>query len=189
MLFKVSRTWTDPAEGAGPQRGFPAPGAGAQTSGAPSSTESQRVPWSTSRWVKGLRSWLSPSAPVDATRGMPAPLNAGQRRPVGTWKFNDLKPFGRTIFTETRYYDRGADAFVPNFGYLTTNPIGAGIVATRRVQASYGPSGQYENGMIFWSNQIIPTSLKTAGLSDPAVLEAILGTLNVQAAVRVDPAS
>jgi hypothetical protein len=98
-----------------------------------------------------------------------------------------VPPFGGVAFSETRYYDRGADAYVPNFGYVTTNPIGAGIVTTSRPQASYGPSGQYINGAIWWTNQIIPTSVGLRGLTNPQTLEAILGTFNVEAVYPVAP--
>ena len=84
----------------------------------------------------------------------------------------------------TEYYDRGAAAYVPNFGKVLVNAIGAGIFAPYRTQPSYGPAAQYANGAIWWTSQVIPTSLNLAGLSSPDELDAILGDLQVQAVVR-----
>jgi hypothetical protein len=92
--------------------------------------------------------------------------------------------FGDVFYIETPYYDRGAEAFVPNSGRVLSNPIGAGIVALDRPQASYGPSAEYHNGQIFWRSQDIPTSVDLQSLSDPEDLADLLGPLNIQAVVR-----
>ena len=97
---------------------------------------------------------------------------------------NTPPAYGLPIFVETPYYDRGAAAFVPNFGKVLTNPIGAGVVALHRPQASYGPSAEYENGALWWVSQAVPTSIGLQGLTDPDTLAALLGQTSVQAVVR-----
>lgn len=178
-MFKLARTFDDPLAGDNVQRGFPAPGDGAQTVGdyAPPPTD---VPRESRRWVKGIRSWLNPSSPSGEQRGFPAPGDARQYRPAGT--MDAIAPiYGLNIPVTTPYYDRGAAAVVQNYGKVLTNPIGAGIVALSRPQASYGQAAEYINGAIWWTSQAIPTSVNLQGLSDPAALLAVLGTINVQA--------
>lgn len=92
--------------------------------------------------------------------------------------------FGGVYQHYTPYYDRGAAAFVPNFGYVLYNPIGAGIPALHRPQASYGPAAQYADGAIWWATQVIPTSVNLQGLTDPEELAAILSPLQIQGVVR-----
>jgi hypothetical protein len=94
--------------------------------------------------------------------------------------------FGGNIAVETPYYSRGADAFVQNYGKVLYNPIGAGVQALSRPQASYGPSGQYIEGEIFWTSQVIPTSINLQSLTDPAELAALLDPLTVYAVARVN---
>ena len=178
MVFKLARTWSDPAAN---QQGFPAPGSGRQTVGD-YTPPPPPVPWQSDYPTQGTRSW---GRPADRQRGMPSPQNKAQARPKGSMP-NKPPIFGGVIMVETPYYDRGAAAYVPNFGYTLTNPIGAGVVALHRPQASYGLSGQYLNGSIWWTSQIIPTSVSLQGLTSPKVLEALLGTLRVQGVVRVE---
>jgi hypothetical protein len=92
--------------------------------------------------------------------------------------------FGGVGFKWMPYYDRGAEAYSPITGKVLYNPIGAGIVAMYRPQASYGPSGDYENGSIWWRSQLIPTSVELTELEMPEDLAEILGPINVQAVVR-----
>lgn len=183
MVFRLAETFKKPASGANAQRGFPAPGAGAQTVG-PFTPAPKDAVWSSSRPTKGDPTWAHPSAPASGQRGYPAPYNPGQRRPPGSMP-NDPAISGLPDMVWTPYYDRGAAAYVPNYGKVLTNPIGAGVVALHRPQASYGPAGQYVNGAIWWTSQAVPTSVNLQGLTDPAVLAAVLGPINVQAAVRV----
>ena len=97
---------------------------------------------------------------------------------------NDPPIYGGVFQNYTPYYSRGAAAYVPNFGKVLTNPIGAGVVACYRTLPSYGPAAQYFNGAIWWVTQQVPTSIHMQGLTDPAELEALLGLTNVQAVVR-----
>lgn len=179
MVFMVSRTFDDPASS---QAGFPSPGDGAQTTGDGSPLPTNSI-WEALRPIKGMLSWLYPSGPVEAARGFPAPENGGQRRPDGSMP-NEAPIFGGVYMHETPYYDRGAAAFVPNFGKVLTNPIGAGVVALQRPQASYGPAAQYANGAIWWTSQVIPTSINLQGLTSPEEIAGLLNSLTVQAVVR-----
>lgn len=180
IVFKLATTFSNPASS---QSGMPPIGAGAQISG-PASPQPEKTAWFSSRPVKGIRSWLSPSKPESMQRGYPSPENGGQRRPAGSMP-NVPPLFGGVAYVETPYYSRGANAYVPNTGKVLTNPIGAGIVASYRPQASYGPAAQYADGAIWWSSQVIPTSIDLQGLTDPAALAAILDPLQIQAVVRV----
>lgn len=184
MVFKLALTYKEPSAPANAQRGFPAPGAGAQTTGGPSQRNPLPIPQGVTRATKGIRSWFMPSAPSSGQRGFSDPGNAGQLRPNGTMP-NVAPIYGLPIPVETPYYDRGAAAVVQNYGKVLTNPIGAGIVANNRVQASYGPSAEYHAGAVWWTSQAVPTSIGMQGLASPQTLAALLGRMNVQAAVRV----
>ncbi len=178
-MFKIATTFTDPGAS---QRGFPAPGSGAQSSGP--AVEQPRVEVGEPvRPTKGFRSWLFPDKGDSAQRGFPSPLDWLQRRPKGSMP-NVPPTFGGVAYNETREYDRGASAYVPITGKLLTNPIGAGIVVPFRPQASYGPAGEYADGAIWWSSQSIPTSVNLQGLASPQELAAILDDIQIQAVVR-----
>ena len=181
-MFQLATTFTDPA---GSQSGFPSPGEGAQYTGAKNAPHNATIPSVNDprRPTQGLRSFFAPFLGSNAQRGMPSPEDRFQERPEGSMP-NDPPIFGGVYQHYTPYYDRGAAAYVPNFGYVLTNPIGAGVVNLYRPQASYGPSGQYYDEAIWWTNQVTPTSVNLQGLTDPAALEAIVGQTNVIAMVR-----
>lgn len=179
-MFKLATTFSKPSSS---QSGMPPIGAGAQTSG-PATPQTRGTPWFSGRPTQGIRSWFAPSMSRSAQRGTPAPENPGQRRPDGSMP-NVPPIFGGVAYVETPYYSRGAAAYVPNTGKVLTNPIGGGVVALHRPQASYGPAAQYADGAIWWSSQVIPTSIDLQGLTDPAALAAILDPLQIQAVVRV----
>jgi len=185
MVFKLALTYQDASAPANAQRGFPAPGTGAQTSGPPSQARQPFIDPSPVRPTKGLLSWLFPSSPSGEQRGMAPAASPAQMRPAGSMP-NEPPIYGGSIEVYTPYYSRGADAYVQNYGKVLTNPIGAGIVALQRPQASYGQASEYHNGAIWWTNQTIPTSVGMQGLTSPEVMEALLGMVNVQAAVRVE---
>lgn len=182
-MFKLSRTFYDPATS---QSGFAEPGAGAQYSSAPMlppmwEPEIEATP---ERPTKGIFSWLFPASPRSMQSGQPEPENALQMRPPGSMP--NMAPIdGITDFNITPNYSRGADAFVPITGKVLTNPIGAGVVAMQRPQASYGPAGEYVHGQIFWKSQSVPTSVDLNGLLGPEQVQALVGNMNVQAMVRV----
>lgn len=181
-LFKPRRTFNDPAAS---QSGFPSPGEGAQTTGDPTSLSAPQRPidYAPQRPTKGLFSWAAPTAPESAQRGFPSPESAGQTRPPHT--MDNVPPiFGGVYQNWTPYYDRGAAAYVPNFGKVLTNPIGAGVVALNRPQAFYGPAGDYEDGAIWWTAQQVPTTVPLQGLTSPDELAQLLGPIDLQAAIR-----
>lgn len=181
-MFQVSRTFAKPGQGQGSQRGFPAPGAGAQTVGDYSPAQMSPA-WASDRPTQGRQTFFQPASPAGGQRGYPEPNGGAQRRPAGSMP-NIQTPDGLNHEVYTPYFSRGAAAYVQNYGKVLTNPIGAGVVARYRPQASYGPAAQYVNGAIWWTSQAIPTSVNLQGLTDPAALLAILGRTNVQAVVR-----
>jgi hypothetical protein len=183
MVFQLAATWPNPTGStASLNRGFPAPGANEQTSGDASAPR-RHTPWQPFRPTKGARSWAAPSNPTDSARGFPAPASTAQSRPPGSMP-NVPPIMGEHIDVETVRFSRGALRWVPNFGKVLYNPIGAGVVALYRPQAFYGPSGQFAANAIWWASQTIPTSVKLTGLNSPQELLALLGTTNVQAVVR-----
>jgi hypothetical protein len=179
MVFRVNTTWAKPSRS---QSGFPEIGAEEQTSGDAVRRPSH-VPWANDNPTKGRRSWFRPESPSGGQRGFPAPEGGAQARPPGSMP-NAPPIFGDVINVYTPYYSRGAAAYAPNFGKTLTNPIGAGIVALHRPKAFYGPAAQYANGAIWWTSQVIPTSVNLQGLTDPQELLDQLGMLNVEAVVR-----
>lgn len=178
-MWKLANTWQEPANLTGQQRGMPAPGVGRQFTGI-ASIAPALVPRDPVRPTKGARTWRFPWR---GDRGFPEPEGNAQRRPRGSMP-NVMPIWGLPIEVETPYYDRGADAFVQNYGRIPFNPIGAGIVALSRTQPSYGPAGEYHDSAIWWVSQSIPTSIGLDGLTDPEALEEQVGSLNVQAMVR-----
>lgn len=182
MVFALARTFHKPAATQGNRnRGFPEPGAGAQTQGdfTPSPEESQ---WSPVYPIQGQPSWNTPASGKGEQRGFPAPLKAQQgRRGWGPGPTSSGRPVDHLA---PWWAGHVANRTVHNFGKVLTNPIGAGVVARYRPQASYGPAGTYVNGQIFWTSQAIPTTINLQGLTDPAALAAVLGPIRVQAVVR-----
>jgi hypothetical protein len=204
MWYKPQRTWAKPS--AQNQAGQPSPGDGAQTMGyglnqtfngsgytsttAPPVSADFQPPVNREpvRPTKGKRTWLRPSSPRGEQQGMPSPLDATQRRPLsGPGAMDNVPPqFGGNIAVWTPYYSRGAAAYVQNYGKVLYNPIGAGVQVLSRPQASYGPSGQYIDGEIFWTSQVVPTTITPQSLTDPQELADILDPLTVYAVARVN---
>jgi len=179
-MFRLARTYTDPGLSANVQRGFPAPGDGAQLTGDQSQPTQKFTPKTApKRPTKGVRSFLD----IFTQRGFAEPQNPAEHYPAGTMN-NVLIPDGLNHEILTPYFDRGAAAFVQNYGKVTVNPIGAGVQVMDRPMASYGVSAEYHNGSIWWTPQNIPTSIPGQSLTNPEDLSAALGPINVQAAVR-----
>ena len=182
-MWGLSNTWANPGGPTGQQQGFPAPGSGAQYTGAgPGHDGGGETIWSPLNPSKGRRSWFRPASKRSLQQGFAPPENAAQMRPPGSMP-NKPPVFGTNIQVWTPYFSRGAAAFVQNYGKVLTNPIGAGIVVTSRPSASYGESATYENGALWWTSQIIPTSINLSSLTDAQSLEALVGSINVQAMV------
>lgn len=182
-MFKLARTFDDPGQGGNAQRGFPAPGAGAQLTGDPSQPRQTVTIPTPLRPTKGVRSFLDVVFGANAQRGFPEPQNPLEAYPDGLMN-NHIVTDGNPDVVYTPYYSRGAAAFVQNFGKVTSNPIGAGVFAADRPQASYGPAAEYHNGQIWWTPQNQPTSIPSQSLVNPEDLSAALGPLNSQAAIR-----
>jgi hypothetical protein len=180
MVFRLAQTYQDPTSGPNAQRGFPTPGAGAQSVG-PYTPPPEKTPWWPVMLAKGVRSMFNPGRGEDAQRGFAEPGDAAQGR-MGWGAGPPIQT--QPIPVTTPYYDRGAAAVVQNFGKILVNPIGAGIVALNRPQASYGGAAQYADGALWWTSQAIPTSINLQGLTDPNILNAQLGNVLVQAVVR-----
>lgn len=185
-MFKLALTNNAPASSPSAQRGFGEVGAGAQMDGdaVANFVRQQDVPRLPLRQAKGFRAWLTATFAPDARRGFPTAEDALQERPDGSMPARQpINGLNTEVYTP--YYSRGSAAFVQNYGQLLYNPIGAGNPVPSPIQASYGQAAQYINGVAYWANQVIPTSVNLQGLQTGAALEAVLGTLNVQAAVRV----
>lgn len=181
-MFKLSRTFANPTKGQNAGRGFPSPGEGAQTTGDYTPPPGG-VSWTPERPTKGRRSFFV-QKPGSQQRGFPSPTNRAQRRPEGSMDAVAVQ-YGYSIPTTRGRSDMGARGVVQNFGKVLTNPIGAGVVALHRPQASYGGAAQYVAGWDFWSSQSIPTTVNLQGLTRPEVLEAVLSQIEVQGVVRV----
>lgn len=185
-LFKLARTFVDPASS---QSGFATPGDGAQMSGDPSYASiagayNDGADYQPVRPTKGRRTFFGTRTPVNVQQGMAAPLAPNQRRSRG--EMPNSAPLQPGVLEQvwTPFFSRGAAAFVPQTGKVLTNPIGAGVVALHRPLPSYGSSGQYIDNAIWWTNQVIPTTINLQGLTDAEELNDIVGSLNVQAMVR-----
>jgi hypothetical protein len=135
------------------------------------------------RPIAGDNTWPNTEVDGGQQRGFPSPLSFLQRRPKGSMP-NKPPVFGGVDYNWTPDYDRGAAAYVPITGYVLTNPIGAGVYTPYRPQASYGPAGQYADGAIWWTSQVIPTSVNLNGLTNPDELAQLLDSIEIQAVVR-----
>lgn len=181
-MFAVSRTFKKPTQGGNANRGFPAPGAGAQTTGDFTPAPRDAV-WIPERPTKGRRTFWDALRPSGGQQGYPDPMGPGQERPAGSMP-NSVPYSGLPSFGPVMRQSYGTAGLAPQYGKVLTNPIGAGVVAMHRPQASYGVAAQYVNGAIWWASQTIPTSVNLQGLTDPAQLAAVLGPINVKAAIR-----
>lgn len=181
-LFKVRQTFEKASQS---QSGQPPIGAGAQTTGEPSFVSkgaNQETRWAPDRPTKGVFSWLlGRKKPSDSQIGFPDPYDPAQARPAGQMDNYPSPVSGLPQMVYTPYFDRGAAAYVPNYGKVLYNPVGAGVVALHRPKAFYGGAAQYIDHALWWTSQVIPTSLNTQGLTDPEGLSEILDSITVQA--------
>lgn len=200
MVFRPSATFNKPSGPTGVQQGFAPIGAGQQYAQEvaqgyhtgldattylydPTLDYAPPVEWTPKRPEKGTRTWGRPSGAQSTQRGFPTPEAPAQRRPPGS--LDAFAPaYGGNMPVWTPYYDRGAAAWVQNYGKVLYNPVGAGVVALDRPQASYGESGQYIDGAIWWTSQVIPTTIAPQSLTDPQELSALLSNIEVQAVYR-----
>jgi hypothetical protein len=98
----------------------------------------------------------------DATqRGEPAPFAPWQARTLGTVKVQRRNGIGRNLVT--RRYDRGSTGLAYQPPVIYSNPIGAGVVATRMLPVFAGPGPDYGPGGIFWAAQQINFGIQPGG--------------------------
>lgn len=88
-----------------------------------------------------------------------------------------VAPFGLVIRHQSREYTRPVDSLTWQSGELSYDPLGAGVVSTRRLNIFPVSVGQYQAGAIYWnttpSNQArLPT---TGPIFDPKTARALLG--------------
>lgn len=175
-MFKIVNTWKKAATPQNQQRGFPAPGTGAQQSGRARKKPGD-VTWTTRTSYRGRDTYLNPAYPVDAQRGSPAAEGALQAYLEG--QLTSPIPNGRTTYRVTREFSRGSQAFVASTGIVLSSP-NPGVTVTHkpRVVPNY-PLGQYINNTIFWANQVIPTTIKLQGLQTQEAIDAMLASFQV----------
>ena len=111
-------------------------------------------------------------------RGHPAPLSWWQRR---SSRGNPTIMQGAPFYIQSRTYDRGAAAFSPKFGILSTNPIGAGVYAPYRLPTIAGPGARYQFGAIFFDVQSIPTTMRMSPTVPAESVSGLLATSHVAA--------
>jgi len=109
-------------------------------------------------------------------RGMPAPLEWWQQR--RTPQQRDA-PQALPFFFTPPQYDRGADAFAPQFGRLMSNVIGAGVPVPFRHPTISGPAAVYEAGAIYFDVQTVPTTVRLSPAMSRESLAALLATSHV----------
>lgn len=168
------------------QRGQPVPLGRDQRDPAPQAPPGYVPPTSSSgpprARVRGIfNRWFN--GPESRQRGQPAPLGAVERRNP---EFGRVPPFGLWFSQLTRRFDRGAAAYAFYGGRVFSNPLGAGIVATRPLPVFPGePISVRNNVGIFWSAQMVNLGVQPTGapLFPPWAIAQILGRPNSAAAV------
>ena len=176
-MFRVSNTYNNPSDVQNAQRGFPAPGAGAQTTGQ--WTGKERPGPAPELQPVGADSWEGITS-ADAQRGMGPALDAVQF----TTRNEQPIPQPFPVLYDTWWPDRGAAGVAPDFGQVVTNPIGAGVQVSAPFDVhARGPAGQYFTDTIFWTSQVIPTSVHLDGLLTPEQVAALVDPLQVYGAV------
>lgn len=182
-MFKLALTFNNPVDGDNVQRGFPAPGAGAQSTGVATPGHAPETPWVPQQPTKGRRTFFKPAQGNGVQRGFPQALSEAQERPPGSMP-NVVDSIGETTYRWTPPYDRGAAADVPYAGYILSNPIGAGIVVAHPPQTMDGPVAEYHDSALWWVSQAIPVSVGLQGLNNAFELDDLLGSVLVQGVVR-----
>lgn len=175
-MFKIINTWKNPASATQQQRGFPSPGTGAQRTGQRRPRPGETT-WFNATPMQGADTWLDPSSPVDAQRGFPAPENPNQGYRAGD--LTQPKPDGSTYYRVTREFSRGAQRSAPITPILMSTPNPGSVVPHKPSVCPRYPLGQYINNTIWWTNQVIPTSVPLSGLQTEKAVAAMLATFHV----------
>ena len=175
-VFRLSNTWNNPASPQSLQRGGPAPGQGNQTTGqwtgrTPPSPAPELQPVGTDSYLQ--------ITPASAQRGFDDPMSYLQY----TTRNEQPVPQPFPVLYPTWWPDRGAAGVAPDFGQVTSNPVGAGVQVSAPFDVhARGPAGQYFTDTIFWTNQVIPTSTHMQGLATPEEINALVSGLVVYGA-------
>lgn len=183
-MFKIVNTFKNAASPQNQQRGFPAPGTGAQQTND-ARKRPQETPWYAATPLQGTDAWDgtgyeygSPQFPVDAQRGQPVANSPGIRRPAGSVVSAPMD--GTTRYRETRNFSRGMQRYAVDTPILVQDANPGSIVPHKpRVVPNY-PLGQYINNTIFFANQVIPTTIPLAGLQTQKAVAALLSTFDVE---------
>jgi len=182
-MFKLVNTFKNAASPQNQQRGMPAPGTGAQRTNPPRRKPGEtpwvaRIPYEgTDTWEGQGETYGTPSFPVDAQRGAPAPQSANQRYPAGALTTPALD--GKQYYRVTRQFSRGAQRMAPITGIVLSSPNPGDFVPHKPNVVPRYPLGQYINNTIFWTNQVIPTTVKLSGLQTEEALDAMLSNFVV----------
>lgn len=83
---------------------------------------------------------------------------------------------GQPYWVQSRPYDRGAQAFAPQFGIVAVNPVGGGVFAPYKLPVIAGPGGDYEFAALWFDAQVIPTSMPINPTIPLETYEALLAT-------------
>jgi hypothetical protein len=175
-MFKLKNTYANPAAPANAQRGSPAPGTNGQQTGP------ARRPPGEPAWVdrapgKPRDTWFAAQDIVDAQRGSPAPEGTSQAYQPG--QVTQPVPDGKQYYRETRQFSRGAQRNAPITGIVLSTPNPGAYVPFKPSVVPRYPLGQYINNTIFWTNQIIPTTVKLSGLQTEDAIDELLSTFKV----------
>lgn len=176
-MFKIVNTFKKAAAPQNQQRGFPAPGSGAQQTN-PARQHPGETPWFTAILYEGSDSYFDPGSPVNAQRGQPVANSPAIARPRGS--VIHTPGDGTTRYRETREFSRGMQRYAVNTPILLQDANPGTIVTHKpRVVPNY-PLGQYINNTIFFANQVIPTTIPLSGLQTQRSIAALLSTFEVE---------
>jgi hypothetical protein len=135
--------------------------------------------------VKNQFDWINPFG--NETEGVgPRPAHQGQPSPMSWWQRRTVPqrtslPQPVHFMVQGPQFDRGADAFAPQFGQLHANVIGAGIPSSYKLPVIAGPGARYNFGAIWFGVQAIPTSVQFNSTVPVETINALLATSSVSA--------
>lgn len=183
-MFKIVNTFKQPSQATNAQRGFPAPGAGAQQTNS-ARKQPGDVAWYTATPLQGYDTWADPEVtynnpgfPVDAQRGQPVANAPGIARPPGSVRSAPMD--GTTRYRETPNFSRGMQRYAVNTPILVQDANPGTLVPHKPSVVPRYPLGQYINNTIFFANQVIPTTIPLSGLQTQKAVAALLSTFDVE---------
>jgi hypothetical protein len=132
--------------------------------------------------------WLNPFGDetqgithTGAMQGQPSPMSWWQRRQIPQ---RPTYPQPMHTLRQGMVFDRGADAFAPQFGKLHFNVIGAGIPSTYKLPPIAGPGATYMAAAIWFGVQAIPTSVRMNPTVPIETINALLAQSRATAAYQ-----